>query len=470
MVADTVYVSFEAEVTDALLLLLEAADEHEGQRVSFEGNTADTVSTLPSWTAWKGRLSGFAGGFDHVVGGVGRWVDVRALIGPATPRLDGEPHKKALRRVYLMIGSSVLWRERGQGRGVYEVVRRTIDEIGYQGGGDAQRDAWLITRPADDKIRPARLDVCCDHWGHAWTVDDLNRFAARQRGSKGQAKQEDVSPEVIETPTGWAWSGRRGTTLYLGRRSTKGRFLRVYDKTEEAASSGKLPWLEPIWRKYGWQPGDTMWRAEVEHGGEWLRKHGMPTLAEMRDAERSLWEHYTTSVRHVVGHTAQLRHEKPSPAWAALMVAPANQTDGVWKWEPRRASGKRDCVQLLKQAAGCIARVEDEVYLGAAALRVVNDVIIPPPTRSTTTTRRGVLAMVGKAMVEKRKRDAVQVKAIREAGDRIANLENSIARTRAMVERRQDERDELDADRERMRAARLHSAPSPTEDHFAETP
>lgn len=405
VVADTVYVVFHAEIAEWMANLLSHAAARRGVKVQAGAITAGGV--LPpqaNWRAWAGQLRGLSGaGFDYVVGGCGPRTDVRVLIGAPDTR-DGKVWGPRWRRLYLLIGSSVLWRGRGAGQGAYDVTRATIDALA------TAADGWIENAPADEEVQPSRLDLCADHWGHAWTLADLDRFAARQ-GRRGHAKNEDsdIAPDVIETPTGWAWKSRTGTTLYLGCRGRASRFLRLYDKTAEAAASGKLPWLEPIWREHGWEPGVQVWRAEVEHGAEWLRSHGMPTLAEMRDAERVLWEHYTTAVRHTPGKTAQLRHEASSPVWSALQRAATSLSAGAWKWKPRKASAKGDMAHLAKMAAGCLAAIEDELCLGAAAVTVDTAGKLAAPVRSDNKTRRRALGWAGAALAAKRAREEVCV-------------------------------------------------------------
>lgn len=323
-ILDTLGVSLESVVPASLAALL-----------SLNCNVGNDFAYGP-WEIRAGRLNGYSA-YTHVATGTGEWEGVQVSIGP--PRSMSEvPNARALR---LDVGSEVCWRHAVGGGGAYSVAAMTLRGLLDTG--------IIMSIPADNAVSVRRLDVCVDHWGHRWEIADLDRFACRQKG-RGASRSEVTAPK-----DSWVYKAAQGFTLYLGKRGAAARFMRIYDKVAEAAKSGKLPWLMPLWSQAGWDGESTVWRAEVEHGGEWLRQHGLETMDKLPGCERELWRDYTTDVRHVIPETdTRLKRCDASRVWRSLAVAARLRSHGVWRWQPRPPSGDADATTLLKMATGCL--------------------------------------------------------------------------------------------------------------------
>lgn len=163
----------------------------------------------------------------------------------------------------------------------------------------------------------------------------------------------DQSAQLHRQPT--------GATYYLGKRNAASRLLRIYQKLIEAAASGKLPWMEPIWLQAGWDGKTPIWRVEIEHGSEWLAQHGFTSMLDLAGCERELWTHYAQGVRHTCGDNTRLRNRPTSPVWEAITAAAMNRPPGTWKWQPRKPTASRDVSMLIKQAVGCLKSAAEAI-------------------------------------------------------------------------------------------------------------
>lgn len=315
----------------------------------------------------SGSLKGF-GAYSHIAVGTGPAEGLVMLMGPCK-----ESEEPGWRRVRVMIGSARCWRLACDG----------FQAVGIADDALATCAADAITRPTDDAVSVRRVDVCIDHWGYNWELVDLDRFSCRQRG-RGYAQEGAVEETMIGDR--WTYRAPGGCTYYVGRRGSASRFLRIYNKSAEAAATGKLVWLEPIWRQEGWDGKSTVWRAEIEHGGEWLRQHGFTRYLDLAGCERSLWRHYLSVVRHTTGGRTRLKRRRTSAIWQAIGKAVANGPDGLWQWCPRPVKIGTDVSKLMAQAAGCLGRVGD--LLGSIPWR-----------GSSKDDRRGeLLALIAEAL------------------------------------------------------------------------
>ncbi len=310
------------------------------------------------WQARMGKLKGFSS-YQYVWDGRGVWDGVTVLC--AAPCGPDKPW-----RWFVMVRAERLWREwMRTGARVYDVVKAVLAGLGNPetGWGIMERPVPMI------EWAPARVDTCRDHGGYDWTIDDLGKFATRSPAwSKGVSLSEkEVQEGVVQTEEVWTYGNKDGMTLYRGRRGSMARFLRLYNKQAQAEACGSAVWLVPFWKKCFFGDENSteklplIWRAEVEFGGGWLRAHGFRTAEDLKDCEEALWRYYTTAVRHTLGKTAQLRHETPSPMWRFL--AKVKPRPGAWTYEPKmKPDHERDMSHLTKQAAGCIARIVEDLY------------------------------------------------------------------------------------------------------------
>jgi len=350
-VADTIHVSFTAYITKTYIDI-----EKESKR------THKTWVDRGAFDTKKGSLKGFTG-YDYIHKGKGEWSGIIVLIGPHEPinniakdKRNGEDyqmpsqedHDKSLRSVRVLIGSTLCWKNKCNGIDSHDMVMGILNLL---------HGKILATLPITKKIKIRRYDSCMDHWGYDWEIEDLQDFACRQKGrgyNIGQAKEEAHGDLWVFRATG-GWTG------YVGSRGASSRFLRIYDKIAEAKKTGKLPWLEPIWRANGWDGKSKIWRAEIEHGGDWLKSHGVESLADLKGFERESWSHYLKTCRHAVRTKERMDRRPTSPVWAALNRAVDQQPKGVWKWTPRPPSEDSDMERLLKQAGGCMLGVLEKL-------------------------------------------------------------------------------------------------------------
>ena len=217
----------------------------------------------------------------------------------------------------------------------------------------------IIDKPKLTDVRVNRIDICVDHWGCEWDIYDSEEFSRRgdckQVGvSKRKSKNDPDSTDVHVIQS-------KAITIYIGRRGSAYRFLRIYNKIcelEANDSKRKTDVLEDRWRFHGWNGEATVWRAEVEHGSEWLKNHGVLSAALLKNIERQLWEDYTTSVQHKKITRTRLKNCKPSKKWKKLQKAAVGCDRGEWCFQSRPQSAGNPEV-LKKMGAGIVDNLAD---------------------------------------------------------------------------------------------------------------
>ncbi len=309
----------------------------------------------PRWTLKAGRPKDHVG-YEFMALGRGNMAGVNVFWGPP----PAEAAIPGLRRFKVAIGSEVLWRHYSHGGTAHSCAKEILDLL----------DLDLVERlPALRDIRVRRIDVCIDHWGYRWSGDDLKQFACRQK-SRGLEERRERPVDDKST-----YHGPSSATYYVGARGSAARFLRIYDKIAEAQHSGKLPWMEPAWRAAGWDGVARVWRAEIEHGGDWLTHHGLETLPKLEGCERALWRQYLSDVRHVTPSRSRRKRCPTSRVWLCLRgsirraerEAKRDQLRTAWTWLPREPQLHGDMETLSGMAAGCMRKI------GAALFRPAND-------------------------------------------------------------------------------------------------
>lgn len=424
-VVDTVYLSISGPVTlESILPFLEAADALDGEpclllvrrqrlRLELPPEGAPEPAGCTGWSLRRGRLNGYAS-YRWIFDGRGDWAGLTVLLAP--PRTEGGAWSW-----FVMWRSERLWlRGHLRGKSAAELIAEDVARLGSD--PVAGTDARLMAQAYPlDKWRVSRLDVCRDHFGYEWSVEDLRRFATScPAWSRGMA-QSGAAAEA-EAADGWTYGNKDATTFYVGRRGSQTKFLRIYGKSAEAEKSGKIQWLAPYWRKLLFPNGEhgplpKVWRAEVEFGGGWLKAHGFANASHLIGCEWALWEYYTGANRHVrpVRGGRQLRHCATSPVWQALQSPPSACPLPVWEYEPAvELERAPDFSALHKQAAGCLRRVviahgateHDEETLREEVRRVCHEaeerimasLRCPLPTIDPKTTRAARLAAAPSAV------------------------------------------------------------------------
>jgi hypothetical protein len=346
-VVDSIHIAFETAPCDALVDLerrctASVPDVHQ--------NAPPPRIETARWSIGPGKLKGQFG-YDFIAEGRGAFDGLKVLWGP--PR--DEPDGSRARRFKLLIGSEPLWRQHANGGNAKTTVTDKLQLL--------EGDLWRRA-PALDQVEVRRIDVAIDHWGYRWSLDDLKRFACRARVRAANVERE-TPPDSVRP-----FYGPTSATYYVGKRSGAGRMLRVYDKVAEAAHSGKLPWMQPIWKQYGWDGAATVWRAEVEHGGEWLTNHGMDSAAKLDGCERALWRDYARVTRHTTGTATRAKRSPTSRVWTCIRGAirraerGAGNAQPAWTWEPEPPRPAGDMKQLTSMAAGCMRRIRDAMFAG----------------------------------------------------------------------------------------------------------
>ncbi len=335
-----------------------------GGNCSVQGPPLGAGIGTDRWTFKAGTVDGNAG-YEWMALGEGGMAGVNVFWGPP-PRGAALP---GLRRFKVAIGSEVLWRHYANGGTAHSCAREVLDLL----------DLDLLERlPSLRTVRVRRVDVCIDHWGYGWSGVDLTRFVCRQttRGleersdrSKRGTQLEDVGREVPITDLD-TFYGKKSATYYIGARGSGSILLRVYNKIAEAQHSGKLPWMEPAWKAAGWDGEATVWRAEIEIGGDWLSAHGLDTLAKLEGCERALWRHYLRKVRHITPNRSRRKRSSTSRVWLCLRgsirraerQAKRDQLRTAWTWQPRPPRVDGDCETIAAMLGGCARKLGTQLF------------------------------------------------------------------------------------------------------------
>jgi hypothetical protein len=339
------------------------------------------------WELRTGAFRGFGPDWRCRFKGRGYWAGIRGMLGEYKGD-DGTIHHSCL----VMIGAAWLWRRYPLGEGRPTCGTRLLGRVADGLAADDDGAPALLGSPVDDASwHVARLDVCRDQTGHAWSPADLALFTsvAYVRGqalssSARMAKKravdalwrtivpvgplppdaDQVDPitaavEEDEDTGGWTWAGRNGTTLYVGRRRRESRFMRIYDKQAEQVAKGGADYYGPTWRLCLMGHADCqgpmprIYRAEIEHGGGWLADHGLGTLDTLKPGfEWDIWADYVQKARHVEKKSERLDRCPDSIAWKAL-VRPWTPPP-VWTYQPAPPKEPADPKFLAQMAVGCI--------------------------------------------------------------------------------------------------------------------
>ncbi len=342
---DTLYLSMISAASDRT----RAAENASKARVAGPPLSAEIQTDR--WTIRPGKLKGHSG-YDFIALGRGHMAGVNVFWGQA-PEHGGSP---IARRFKVAIGSEVLWRHYQNGGTAHSCALETLEKL--------ERDL-VVALPARSAIRVRRVDVCIDHWGYTWSMIDTQRFVCRQSLRGLEERRTETRIEDVST-----YQGPKAATYYVGARGSASRYLRVYNKIAEAQNSGKLPWMEPIWRVHGWDGAATVWRAEIEHGGDWLTDHGLDTVDKLEGCERALWRRYLLDVRHTTARRTRLKRSPTSRVWTSLRgsirnaerEAKRDQLRTAWAWQPRPARVDGDCETLSAMAAGCMRELADQLF------------------------------------------------------------------------------------------------------------
>lgn len=356
---DTLYLSFLATSSDRT----RKAEKVEKRRV--QGPPLSAEHETDRWSFKAGEVDGNTG-YDFMALGHGKMAGVNVFWGPP-PTGSSLPR---LRRFKIAIGSEVLWRHYANGGTAHSCALEILELL--------ERD--LVERlPSHRTVRVRRVDVCIDHWGYTWSGVDLTRFVCRQtsRGleersgrQKRRTQLEDVGREAAIVDVNTVY-GKNSATYYIGARGSSSVMLRVYNKIAEAQHSGKLPWMEPAWKAAGWDGETTVWRAEIEIGGDWLSAHGFDTLDKLEGCERALWRHYTSKVRHITPNRSRRKRSATSRVWMCLRgsirraerQAKKDQLGKpAWTWQPRPPRVDGDMETLSAMLGGCGRKIGAQLF------------------------------------------------------------------------------------------------------------
>lgn len=337
---DTIHLSFATTLTTNLAT---------AQKLSTE-DTKRAVVECGNWKLRAGTLKGFSG-FNTVAVGTGPMEGILLMIGEEKRQASITNH----RQVRVVVGSARCWKSYCEGFNGVGIAKDSLSKM----DGDA-----FSVLPCDEAIKVRRLDICIDHWGYNWSIDDLDKFTRKGKSDGVHQKLETAVNEEIDAllSNRKVYRGDKGSTFYIGARGSASRLLRIYNKIIEAGVTGKLPWMEPIWKKQGWNGRDVIWRAEIEHGGDWLNAHGFKSIRDMQGCESELWLNYINDVRHTDGERTRIKRCKSSNVWQSISTAAHRDYQrGAWEWTPRPITEGIDCDKLITQAAGCLLSAENNL-------------------------------------------------------------------------------------------------------------
>jgi hypothetical protein len=296
-------------------------------------------------------------GYEFRAEGRGDMEGVAVLWGPPRDAAEGS----GARRFKVTWGSKVLWRHRSNGGDAYTAAREVLDLI----AGDLWQRA-----PLDSETAIRRVDVCLDHWGYRWTSADIYRFACRAWKRRFEEHAAEPTDDDEREPGDTRIvEGKNSATYYIGARGAASRQLRVYNKVIEAQDSGKLPWMEPAWRAHGWDGEATVWRAEIEIGGQWCQDHGMRTIADLKGCEHALWLDFFADTRHTTGRRTRNKRAPTSKVWRFLgdqvdAAAKAAGEPAAWEWEPRPPREEADLPILTSMGQGVNRKLANTLFPG----------------------------------------------------------------------------------------------------------
>jgi hypothetical protein len=348
-----------------------------------ELSSSDAAGQIPADLVVKQqRLEGYAAaGYDRVIRGENRLAGWQMLVAN-----DEDEGRKGWRAI-LMLHAGYLMRCYSEGLGAAWGWAHLIDQL--EGAG------ILAERPLDTCCHPVRVDVAVDHWGmeRDWRIADLGRFATASK-ARGEARTGTLFPKLVACEDGWTWQSTTGTTFYVGKRGPKARFLRIYDKIAEARKSGKVELMAQHWEAYGWDGKAKVWRAEIEHGSEWLKDHGFKDVTCLHGCEGEMWRHYSENTRHTTGGATRVRRASTSETWKALQKAGREFGPARWAYESRPPRLGDNFPHTWRMTIGCIRSLA-RVYETE-----VGEELFPSPTQDNTTELQRCVRVGEQLLVE----------------------------------------------------------------------
>lgn len=120
----------------------------------------------------------------------------------------------------------------------------------------------------------SRADLCCHTDSLSLNLDDVNSF-------RGSFKKNEIF-----------MTNRKLSGLTFGTFTEKNVMLRIYNKSLEIKTSGKL-WFNEIWNKKCMDI-EKVWNVEFQIGRSFFKEHNIETVADFAVKSRSIWEKLTT--------------------------------------------------------------------------------------------------------------------------------------------------------------------------------
>lgn len=146
----------------------------------------------------------------------------------------------------------------------------------------------------------SRIDLYCDFQGWVPNPEDFADFVSRARRTTTHMRALDGH-----------FSGRAFTGFQFGRDQV---VARLYDKTREAAESGKSAWLPQVWGDR-LDPAAPVWRLEFQFRREAIASFNLHGAREVLACRQDLW--------------------REGVRWLSLRVPTANQQRTRWPVDPR---------------------------------------------------------------------------------------------------------------------------------------
>ncbi len=298
---DTLVISVSGELSEDLLLLSEMAKEDAKQ-----SPTREDLSPLPPFLGHNLMMQAKG---DKGMGGY-EFLARSADLAVKWKR----PNGFKVAPMVIEFRSVLLWRLGGGGWNAIDQVVAWIRQI------DWAREV----EPATGEVLPGRYEVrvsmfhqCADLQGWVPTLAELGGIVKRADsldvwGNDGQKYEEE----------GLNWRLAKGDTLetVAAGRSNRVR-MSIYDKTKEIRKSGK-DWFRDVWAQHAsYDPDLPVWRVEPQYGREFLHKHRIETLEDLRLHQDELFRHALRWFSWRDRQVTDLDHPQRwpiIPAWVAL--------------------------------------------------------------------------------------------------------------------------------------------------------
>ncbi len=285
---DSIWLNCYGDLPEHLLLCLEMAKEN-----AQESPIREDLSPLPPFLGTNLLMQ--PKGLRH--------YDFLAQSDDLSVQLKG-PKGLRLPTVVLRLSSACLWRLGGGGWPAIDAAVSWAREV----------------FPSGVEVRVSHFHQCGDVQGWLPSLGDLGGIVKR-------ADDLDIFHDGGEKfeEEGLRYRLAKGDALQ-GVAAGRSNRLRasVYDKSKEIRRSGK-EWFRDVWAQHAsYNPDLPTWRVEYMYGREFLHKHRIESVEDLRLHQDALWRYGLAWFSWRERQASDLAHPQRWPvvaAWAALVAA-----------------------------------------------------------------------------------------------------------------------------------------------------